>query len=254
MSVMTNRQTKSAAQHPVSSGNPCPFLRALVASGQLPDGQVLVSTVVSTVIEAAAKGEGAPRIPALAARAIAMSANGVDPVTVFRTTTQGVRLDKLRNGPFDKRGVGSRIIDAAGNIDPIELARLKTFASPKVIGSGLTVLGLDSDEINRFMKANLKRAGDRGRLVDRALMNGEWPVLLKVMGKDSQDGRYLSFDDVQTLVVEKRLPDRMVGLWGSCCGLAMHCWYIKLCYRPIDSGASSSLFDSYVRFHCKCRG
>ena len=208
---MANTQTKPAAQHPVSSGNPCPFLRALVASGQLPDGQVAVGTVVSTVVEAAAKGEGAPQIPTLAARAIAVSANGVDPIALFRASTQGVRLDKLRNGPFDKRGVGSRIIDAMGNIDLKELARLKSFASPKVIGSGLSVLGLDLSEINRFMKANLKRAGDKRRLVDRALMNGEWPVLLKVMGKDGQDGRYLNFEDVQTLVMERRLPDRMVA-------------------------------------------
>ena len=208
---MANTQTKSAAQHPVSARNPCPFLRALVASGQLPDGQVAVGTVVSTIVEAAAKGEGAPQIPTLAARAIAVSANGVDPVTLFRASTQGVRLDKLRNGPFDKKGVGSRIIDAMGNIDAKELARLKSFASPKVIGSGLSVLGLDLSEINRFMKANLKRAGDKRRLVDRALMNGEWPVLLKVMGKDGQDGRYLNFDDVQTLVMDRLLPDRMVA-------------------------------------------
>jgi hypothetical protein len=208
---MAIRQPKSAAQHQVSSGNPCPFLRALVASGQLPDGQVPVNTVVSTIVEAAARGEGAPEIPTLPARAIAMSANGLDPLTLFRTSTQGVRLDRLRNGPFDKRGVGSRIIDVAGNIDLIELARLKTFASPKVIGSGLTVLGLDSDEINRFMNANLKRAGNKRRLVDRALMNGEWPVLLKVMGRDGQDGRYLVFDDLEALLVERRLPDRMVG-------------------------------------------
>ena len=208
---MTTQRFAKTAQQPVSAGNPCPFLRAVVASGQLPDGLAPLSTVVSTILDVVKKGEGAPKIPAAAAYAIAVSANGLSPSTLFRSSTQGVRLNELRNGPFDKKGVGSRIIDVAGNIDMKELARLKTFASPKVIGSGLTVLGLDLGEINLFMESNLKRAEKQRRLADRALMNGEWPVLLKVMGKEGPSGRYLNFDEVQTLVVERRLPDRMVG-------------------------------------------
>ena len=208
---MTTQRFAKTAQQPVSAGNPCTFLRALVASGQLTDGLAPLSTVVSTILDVVKKGEGAPKIPAAAAYAIAVSANGLSPSTLFRSSTQGVRLNELRNGPFDKKGVGSRIIDVTGNIDMKELARLKTFASPKVIGSGLTVLGLDLGEINLFMESNLKRAEKQRRLADRALMNGEWPVLLKVMGKEGPSGRYLNFDEVQTLVVERRLPDRMVG-------------------------------------------
>ena len=206
---MTVRKPAKSIQQPVSSGNPCPFLRALVASGELTDAQAPVSDVVSAVVDAARRGGGASALPAAAVHAIAVTANGFNPLTVFRNSTQGVQLNELRGGPFDKQGAGSRVIDVDGNVDAKELARLKTFASPKVIGSGLTVLGLDSSEITRFMNANYKRAKGRRKLVDRVLMHGEWPVLLKVMGKDGQDGRYLSFDDVQTLVEERRLPDRM---------------------------------------------
>lgn len=42
-------------------------------------------------------------------------------------------------------------------------------------------------------------------------MNGEWPVVLKVMGKDGPGGRYLSLADVQRLFVEQQLPERMKG-------------------------------------------
>lgn len=208
---MATRQSAKSIQQPVSPDNPCPFLRALVASGQLPDGGVPVSQLVSTVVAAAKRGEGAPALPSAAVYAIAVTANGLNPLTVFRSGTRGVRLDELRDGPFDKQGAGSRIIDIAGNVDLKELARLRTFASPKVIASGVTVLGLDLGEINRFMEANYKRAKGGRKLVDRVLMRGEWPVLLKVIGKDGQDGRYLSFDEVEALVVQRRLPDRMSG-------------------------------------------
>ncbi len=205
---MTSKQTK---QHPVSPGNPCPFLRALVAAGQLADGQEPIGKIVSTIVEVAKKGDGAPKLPQAAIYGIAMAANGLGPLALLRSNTQGVQLNELRNGPLDKKGAGSAIINSTGEIDATQLARLKTFASPKAIATGVTVLGLDSSEITKYMNANFKRAKGRRRLVDRALMEGEWPVLLKVMGKDGEGGRYLAFDDVQMLFVERRLPARMVG-------------------------------------------
>jgi len=59
--------------------------------------------------------------------------------------------------------------------------------------------------------AGFERAAGRRRLVDRRLMDGEWPVLLKVMGKDGPDGRYLSVADVRSLFVDRRLPRRMLA-------------------------------------------
>src|SRR5260370_41080205 len=40
-------------------------------------------------------------------------------------------------------------------------------------------------------------------------MNGEWPVLLRIMGKGDGGQRYLSVAEVRTLFVERRLPDRV---------------------------------------------
>ena len=65
------------------------------------------------------------------------------------------------------------------------------------------------EEITTFMDANFKRAQGTRRRIDRALMNGEWPVLLRVMGKKGTGGRYLSVADVEELVVQRRLPERM---------------------------------------------
>ena len=42
-------------------------------------------------------------------------------------------------------------------------------------------------------------------------MKGEWPVLLKIMGKGEGDERYLSVAEVRTLFVERRFPDRIVA-------------------------------------------
>jgi hypothetical protein len=202
---------KQTTQHPVSSGNPCPFLRALVASGQLADGQQSISSLVSTIVDVVKKGEGAPSLPPPTIYGIAMVANGIGPMAVLRTNTQGVRLNALRGGPLDKQGAGSAIINVLGAIDSAELARVQQFASEKTSAAGTKEQGLSLDEITTFMKANFKRAKGRRRLVDRALMQGEWPVLLKVVGKDGPGGRYLSLDDVRELFVERRLPARMVG-------------------------------------------
>jgi hypothetical protein len=42
-------------------------------------------------------------------------------------------------------------------------------------------------------------------------MNGEWPILLRVLGKQGKSGRYLSVADVRRLSVERQLPERMIG-------------------------------------------
>jgi hypothetical protein len=40
-------------------------------------------------------------------------------------------------------------------------------------------------------------------------MQGEWPILLRVMGKTSADGRYLSLTELRALFAEQRLPPRI---------------------------------------------
>jgi hypothetical protein len=203
--------TRQPTQHPVSPGNPCPFLRAMVASGKLADGQEPIKHIVSTLVDVAKKGAGAPALPPAAIYGIAMVANGLSPLSVLNSNLQGVQLNSLRNGPLDKKGVGSGILNAVGEVDAKELARLGEFASRKTSASGSKEMGLDLAEVTQYMDANFKRAKGRRRVVDRALMNGEWPVLLKVMGKEGSGGRYLSLAEVTELFVERRLPERMTG-------------------------------------------
>ncbi|MCB4362307.1 hypothetical protein KIH07_01080 [Hydrogenophaga taeniospiralis] len=193
----------------VSPNNPCPFLRALVAQGLLADDVASLGTVTSTIAEVANAGDGQPALPAAAIRAIALLANGLTPLQMARNGFGGLRLNELRNGPLDKKGAGSRILDATAKVSAKELARLAEFASEKTNVDGRTEPGLDLEELQRMMDANFERAAGNRRSIDRKLMDGEWPILLKVMGKQGKTGRYLSLKEVGELFVERRLPERM---------------------------------------------
>jgi hypothetical protein len=70
-------------------------------------------------------------------------------------------------------------------------------------------VGLNLREITALMDTNFKRAAGLRRAIDRPLMYGEWPVLLKVMGKRAVGGRYLSCAEVNALLTQRRLPQRM---------------------------------------------
>ena len=59
------------------------------------------------------------------------------------------------------------------------------------------------------MDANFARGAGRRRTIDRTLMIGEWPVLLKVMGKEGPGGRYLGLQEVIDLFKNRRFPERM---------------------------------------------
>ena len=195
----------------VSPNNPCPFLRALVAHGLLPDDVVAIKDVIKTIVRVSNAGDGSPTLPAVAIRAIALIANGLSPLQMARNAFRGLRLNALRNGPLDKRGTGSRILDQSAESDPAELDRLDQFASDKVAEDGSVERGLSASEIVRMMDANFERAKGRRRRVDRSLMNGEWPILLRVLGKQGKSGRYLSVAEVRRLSVDRQLPERMIG-------------------------------------------
>jgi hypothetical protein len=194
---------------PVSSGNPCPFLRALVAQGELPDGTVGIGDLTATIVRVARAGDGAPELPAAAIRAIALSANGLNPLTLVRSAASGTRLNELRGGPLDKKGAGSGILDQDARIAPANLARLDEFASDQVDANGKPERGLTLKDLTRMMDANFERAAGRRRAIDRRLMEGEWPILLRVMGKQGASERYLSVAEVCELFEKRRLPDRM---------------------------------------------
>jgi hypothetical protein len=199
----------------VSANNPCPFLRALVARGRLPDDKAPIGEVTKTIIGVAKTGDGAPALPGAAIRAIALMANGLSPFQLTRNGLGGLRINELRGGPLDKRGAGSGILDGRAKINGVELDRLDAFASDQQDADGQTERGLNIDDLKRMMDANFERAAGRRRRIDRRLMDGEWPILLQVMGKHGKAGRYLSVAEVRNLFVERRLPERMVKKLGA---------------------------------------
>jgi hypothetical protein len=200
---------KSGGPHSVSANNPCPFLRALVASGKLADDREPLANVAAVVAATARAGDGRPVLPRAAIFAIASVANGLGPMSLVDTQLHGLQLNALRGGPLDKKGVGSGILDARGAVDAKEVSRLQGFAKEKRSADGWSELGLGLAELRAYMDANFARAAGRRRTIDRALMIGEWPVLLTVMGKEGPGGRYLSLQDVIDLFRKRSFPERM---------------------------------------------
>jgi hypothetical protein len=207
---MTDERTGSApgaAPIAVSPNNPCPFLRALVANGYV-GGHVVPLPTIAGTIELASGEVGVGKIAVwLKTFGVAQMANG-NPLKSF---ISGAVLDELRNGPLDKHGAGSRILGVDAHVHEDEIARLATFGKDRPDGAGGTERGLNAKEIETYMTANMGRAGAAARWYYPMLMKGEWPVLLKIMGKGEGDDRYLSVAEVRTLFVEKRFPARIVA-------------------------------------------
>ncbi|HUN91959.1 MAG TPA: hypothetical protein VMU33_07875 [Burkholderiaceae bacterium] len=195
----------------VSAGNPCPFLRALVAQGLLPDDTAPLGEVARVIDVVARAGDDPASLGEVAIRTIALIANGLGPGALLRNASQGLHLNQLRDGPLDKHGAGSRLLDAQARFDAAQWAHLEGFASEKTAADGSREPGLDLRELTRMMDANFERAAGHRRRVDRALMNGEWPILLKVLGKAGANGRYLSLAELRELVEHRRLPGRVMA-------------------------------------------
>jgi hypothetical protein len=197
------------AQIAVSPDNPCPFLRALVASGYV-GGHIVPLSKLCGMIEAASGKGGLEKTKAgIATWLIAVIANGFGHAPA--SAWSGAVLDELRNGPLDKHGAGSRILGVDAQVHLDEIERLAAFGKPCNDLMGGTETGLTAKEIDTFMAANLKRAGDAARWYYPIMMKGEWPVLLDILGKGEGDQRYLSIAEVRALFVERRLPDRIAA-------------------------------------------
>jgi len=198
-------------QIPVSPNNPCPFLRGLVAGGYV-DGHIVPLPKLTATIESATGEKGLKkRIAGMKIYGVALTANGWSPLRVFKSWWSGAVLDELRNGPLDKHGAGSRILTVDGEVDESEIARLAEFGSDYAdpFGGG-TERGLNAQQITAYMNANFDRARGNQRPIYRLFMEGEWPVLLNIMGKGEGDSRYLSVAEVRTLFVERLFPQRIV--------------------------------------------
>jgi hypothetical protein len=195
----------------VSPHNPCPFLRALVAAGFI-DGHVVPLAKLAKTVEAASGEKGLQKsLAGLKVYLVALIANGLSPLRLLRSFWSGAQLDALRDGPLDKHGSGSRILDATAQVNEAELARLAEFGKDRQDPSGGFERGLTAQEITAYMDANFDRAKGARRPIDRQLMNGEWPILLRIMGKGDGAERYLSVAEVRTLFVERKLPERIVA-------------------------------------------
>ena len=142
---------------------------------------------------------------------VAVIANGLGPLRVLKSATTGAELDGLRDGPLDKHGGGSRILDVDAKVHADEIARLANFGKDRKDPAGGIERGLTATEIDTYMKANIKRDGAAAHWYYPMLMKGEWPVLLKILGKGEGEERYLSVAEVRTLFVERRLPDRITA-------------------------------------------
>ncbi|MBW7972362.1 di-heme-cytochrome C peroxidase [Bradyrhizobium sp. BR 10289] len=192
---------------PVSADNPCPFLRGLVGEGFIDGGTVPLRTLSQTI--ANASGEvGLKKVSArFQVRGIALIANGA--CHILQSIFWGAQLNRLRGGPLDKLGAGSRILGVDGIVNEDQIARLAGFGSTYANPDGGTEVGLNASQIQTFMKDNLKRAGHQARWYYPILMKFEWPVLLRIMGKGEGDDRYLSVAEVRTLFNERKFPDRV---------------------------------------------
>jgi hypothetical protein len=199
------------APNSVSPGNPCPMLRALVSGGHVPDAGTSLKTIGDIAARLSGTATKPNRTTGILTMLVALIANGLNPPTMARNLFRGVRFDQLRDGPLDKHGVGSGVLNAHGCVNHANLDRLGEFSSDKTDLSGITERGLDDGEIIRMMDANFARAGANRRAIDRRLMDGEFPLLLKMIGKDGTNGRYLSLIELRTLIIEQRLPSRVAA-------------------------------------------
>jgi hypothetical protein len=180
-------------------------------AGEFLDGhQDPVSSVGQFVVDAGGSEGSKARVVRLVVALIAVIGNGLGPNALLRNLRNGLVADELRGGPLDKRGAGSRILDATARVDHAELDRLDEFAVDCTDGQGMTERGLGSAQLVAMMDANYARAAGARRRIDRQLMNGEWPVLLAVIGKDGSGGRYLSLADVKALYIDQTLPARIL--------------------------------------------
>jgi hypothetical protein len=196
----------------VSANNPCPFLRALVSQGELSDSYEKPIHVAEVIADVAERGYGSPSLSKPPIAVIAAIANGLWPWQIGKAFLHGTHLSGLRNGPLDKRGAGSRILNFDGVVEKNELDRMASYGSTKIdTATGVAETGLNQAEITKFMDSNFARAVGRRRKIDRSLMNGEFPVLCKVMGKQGKDNeRYLSMAEVKTLFEKRSLPSRFL--------------------------------------------
>src|ERR1700761_9668585 len=126
---MQDLSAGNGQQISVSPDNPCPFLRGLVAGGYVGGHVVPLSKLTGTIESATGEKGLKERLAGIEIYLVALIANGLTPLRLFKSWWSGAVLDELRNGPLDKRGAGSRILEVNGAVAESEIARLAEFGS-----------------------------------------------------------------------------------------------------------------------------
>jgi hypothetical protein len=185
-------------------------LRAVVAAGYIDGHRQPLAGIDRVVVEAINPKSPGRSVVRAATFLVATVGNGLKLSRIVNNILYGFAPDELREGPIDKRGAGSRILNHHGKVNEEELARLDQYAVDQVSASGESERGLGASQIDAMMKANYQRAKGSRRRVDRLLMQGEWPILLRVMGVPGANGEFLSLREIRTLFVSRSLPTRVL--------------------------------------------
>ena len=127
--------SRPTPQTAVSPNNPCPFLRALVATDVV-EGHVVPLSKLSRTSGPPAAKRAEEKWVAVQAYLIALIANGLGPLRLLRSWWSGAELDALRDGPLDKHGSGSRILGVTAEVNESELERLAGFGKDRPNPSG----------------------------------------------------------------------------------------------------------------------
>jgi hypothetical protein len=224
MALSTPTEVSSSSLSSLASvdpgpNNPCPVLRALVSRGDLNRDYEKPSHIGAILGMVSKRGyPPKPEVSQGLVTIVATIANGLWPWNIASTLWYGTHLSGLRGAILDKKGGGSQILSSVdGTINKSQLDRMASFGSNKIDAlSGTIELGLNQNEIQHFIDANVDRAKDipmaKPQWACKLLASAEYPVLLKVMGKPGKDGtRYLSMDEVRTLWEQRKFPSRLDG-------------------------------------------
>ena len=89
--------TGASQQIPVSPNNPCPFLRGLVAGGYVGGHVVPLRTLTGTIESATGEKGLKERLAGIEIYLVALIANGLSPLRLFKSWWWGPVLDELRD-------------------------------------------------------------------------------------------------------------------------------------------------------------
>ena len=130
---------------------------------------VPISELCKTVEAASGKTGLQKKLVGMKTYPVALVANGLSPLRLLSSWWSGAELDALRNGPLDKHGVGSRILDATAQVHESEIARLAEFGKDWPDPCDQGAVGRSQQLSQPRQEAEISRAAAERRLGDRAL-------------------------------------------------------------------------------------